>query len=209
MKKKIYYVMDTMCGWCYGFSDVISKIENKYKDHYDFSILPGGMWTGNDVKKMNEKLGSYIKGHNVKVEELTGKKFGVGFNENILGSRDVILDSLPGAKALVAIQRVKPEIVFPFLRKVQEAFFVDGQDPNRLEVYFKIAEEFQIKKEVFAQEFQSEIVATETEKVFAMVASMGAISFPTVIEVMEGKGKILSQGYSTFEELDGMLSRLA
>ena len=50
MKTKIYYVMDTMCGWCYGFSDVITKIQEKYKEVYDFSILPGGMWVGDKVK---------------------------------------------------------------------------------------------------------------------------------------------------------------
>ncbi|MBZ9686939.1 hypothetical protein G9F72_011440 [Clostridium estertheticum] len=46
MKNKIYYVMDTMCGWCYGFSDVITKIHEKHKDKYDFEIIPGGMWMG-------------------------------------------------------------------------------------------------------------------------------------------------------------------
>ena len=32
MKNKIYYVFDTMCGWSYGNSDVITKIQEKYKD---------------------------------------------------------------------------------------------------------------------------------------------------------------------------------
>ena len=206
MKKKIYYVMDTMCGWCYGFSDVISGIQEKYKDRYDFSILPGGMWTGNDVKVMNESLGSYIKEHNAKIEELTNKKFGEAFNKKVLGSKDVMLDSFPGAKAVVLIQKLKPEIAFSFLKKVQEAFFIDGQDPNQLETYFAIAESFQISKEVFEKEFYSEELTKETVKAFSMAALMGAMTFPTVLEVDRGKGRIISQGYSTFEELDRILS---
>lgn len=39
-----------------------------------------------------------------------------------------------------------------------------------------------------------------------MVASMGAMSFPTVIMVEDNKGKIIAQGYSSFEELDKILS---
>ncbi|MPM73479.1 hypothetical protein SDC9_120459 [bioreactor metagenome] len=39
-----------------------------------------------------------------------------------------------------------------------------------------------------------------------MVASMGAMSFPTVIMVEGNKGKIIAQGYSSFEELDKILS---
>lgn len=206
MNKKIYYVMDTMCGWCYGFSDVITNIQDKYKDVYDFSILPGGMWIGNDVKVMDDKLATYIKGHNVKLEEITDKKFGEAYKKNILGSRDVILDSLPGAKAVVLIQRLKKEVAFPFLKKIQEAFFIHGQDPNKLETYFALAESFQISKEVFEQAFRSKELTEETSKAFEMVASMGAMSFPTVVEVDNGKGRIISQGYSTFAELDRILS---
>ena len=206
MKKKIYYVMDTMCGWCYGFSDVIMKLQEKYKEVYDFSILPGGMWTGDDVKIMNDPLGSYIKEHNAKIEKLTNKKFGEGYNKNILENAGQILDSLPGAKAVVLIQRLKNEVAFSFLKEIQESFFRDGQDANQLETYLEIAEGFQIAKEVFAKKFQSEILTEETFKVFNMVASLGATSFPTVIEVDRGKSRIISQGHSTFEELDQILS---
>lgn len=122
MKTKIYYVMDTMCGWCYGFSDVITKIQEKYKEIYDFNILPGGMWINDNVKIMNASLADYIKSHNRQIEQLTGKKFGEGFNKNILQNTDMILDSFSGAKAVVLIQRLKKDAAFKFLKKIQEAF---------------------------------------------------------------------------------------
>lgn len=206
MKTKIYYIMDTMCGWCYGFSDVISKIHEKYKDAYDFSILPGGMWVDENVKTINDSLGDYIKGHNIRIEELTGKKFGEGFNKNILGNSNVVLDSLPGAKSVVLIQRLKKDITFDFLKKIQEAFFIEGKDPNNLEIYTEIAESFGISKEVFETEFLSKSLTKETAKYFNMVALMGDLSFPTVILVEGDKGRIISQGYSNFEELDQILS---
>jgi putative protein-disulfide isomerase len=206
MKAKIYYVMDTMCGWCYGFSDVITKIQEKYKDIYDFSILPGGMWVDENVKIINDSLGDYIKGHNIRIEELTGKKFGEGFNKNILGNNNIVLDSLPGAKAVVLIQRLKKDTTFTFLKKIQEAFFIEGKDPNNLETYTEIAESFGISKEVFKKEFSSEALTKETAEYFNMVALMGALSFPTVILVEGDKGRVISQGYSNFEELDQILS---
>src|SRR5665647_752600 len=100
MKTKIYYVMDTMCGWCYGSSDVITKIQEKYKDVYDFNLLPGGMWTGDNVKKISTELRNYVKGHNVEIEKLTGKSFGEGY-KNVLEGPSIVLDSFPGAKAVV------------------------------------------------------------------------------------------------------------
>ena len=206
MKTKIYYVMDTMCGWCYGFSGVITEIQEKYKDVYDFNILPGGMWTLDNVKTMNNKLGDYIKGHNVSVERLTGKKFGEGFNKNILESTSIVLDSFPGSKALAVIQKIKGEVAFSFVKKVQEAFFVEGKNMNDLEVYAEIAENFNISREEFEKEFLSEALTQETFKYFDMVASMGIASYPTVIAVEGNKGTIISQGYSSFENLDRILS---
>lgn len=206
MKKKIYYIMDTMCGWCYGFSNVITQIQEKYNDKYDFTILPGGMWIDENVKAINDDLGNYIKNHNTNIERLTGRKFGEGFNKNVLGNKNMVLDSLPGAKAVVLVQQLKKDIAFDFLKKVQEAFFVEGKNPNDLEVYIKIAKEFEIDKYEFEKKFLSEELVGETYSVFNMVASMGAMSFPTVIMVEDNKGKIIAQGYSSFEELDKVLS---
>jgi putative protein-disulfide isomerase len=209
MKTKVYYIMDTMCGWCYGFSEVITKIQKKYKDNFDFEILPGGMWTDDNVKAMNKSLGDYIKGHNVRIEELTGIKFGQGFNENILGNSDIVLDSFPGAKAVVLVQRLKKDIAFEFLKKVQEAFFVHGKDTNKLETYLEIAESFGISKADFEKEFLSKKLEEETIRYFDMAASTGAASFPTVMVVHEDKSRIIAQGYSSFNEIDKAISSLA
>ncbi|WP_055666701.1 DsbA family protein [Desnuesiella massiliensis] len=206
MDTKIYYIMDTMCGWCYGFSDVITEIQEKYKEVYDFSILPGGMWVGNDAKVMNNSLGNYIKQHNVRIEQLTGKRFGEGFNKNILESTDIVLDSLPGAKAIVLVQKLKKDVAFSFLKSLQNAFFVEGKDMNDLQTYIEISESFNISKEEFTKEFQSEELTQETLKHFDMAVSIGAVSFPTVIAVKEDKGRVVSQGYNSFKELDKVLS---
>lgn len=209
MKTKIYYIMDTMCGWCYGFSDVITKIEEKYKDSYDFDILPGGMWTDEDVKTMSHSLGNYIKGHIVRIEQLTGKHFGEGYNKNILESNSIILDSFPGAKAVVLVSKMKKEVAFDFLKKIQEAHFVEGKDMNNLEVYSEIAESFNIPKDEFEKKYLSADLTKETLKAFEMVEALRVASFPTVIAIKDNKRIMIAQGYSSFEDLDRALSSLA
>ena len=107
------------------------------------------MWTGDNVKKMCSDLSNYIKGHNVEIEKLTGKRFGQGYNKNILEGTSIVLDSFPGAKAVVTIQKFKKEVAFSFLKKIQDTFFVDGKDMNDIEVYTKIAKGFNISREEF------------------------------------------------------------
>jgi len=201
--------MDTMCGWCYGFSDVITRIEEKYKDSYDFDILPGGMWTDEDVKTMSHSLGNYIKGHIVRIEQLTGKHFGEGYNKNILESNSIILDSFPGAKAVVLVSKMKKEVAFDFLKKIQEAHFVEGKDMNNLEIYSEIAESFNIPKDEFEKKYLSADLTEETLKAFEMVEALRVASFPTVIAIKDNKRIMIAQGYSSFEDLDRALSSLA
>jgi putative protein-disulfide isomerase len=205
MKNKIYYVMDTMCGWCYGFSDVITKIHEKHKDKYDFEIIPGGMWIGDGVKKMDAHLGEFIKTHNVRVETLTGIHFGEGFNKNVLGNNNRILDSLPGAKAVVLFQKLNEDMSFNFAKRIQNAFFVDGEDMNNISVYSKIAESFGLSKEDFEKKILSQELSEETFEYFNKVEKLGAQSFPTIILEKDNKHTIIAQGYSSFENLDTIL----
>ncbi len=205
MKNKIYYVMDTMCGWCYGFSDVITKIHEKHKDKYDFEIIPGGMWIGDDVKKMDTHLGEYIKTNNVRIEALTNMNFGEAFNKNVLENSRRVLDSLPGAKAVVLFQKSNRDMSFNFLKKIQEAFFVNGEDMNDLSVYTKIAGSFGISKEDFEKRFLSQELQQEAFEYFNKGQELGARSFPTIILEKENKRTIIAQGYSHFEELDKIL----
>lgn len=197
--------MDTMCGWCYGFSDVITRIHEKYKDKYDFKIIPGGMWIGDEVKTMDTHLGKFIKTSNVRVEALTGIHFGEGFNKNVLGSSNRILDSLPGAKAVVLFQKLNRDKSFEFVKKIQEAFFVNGEDMNDISVYSEIAGSFGISKVEFEKEFLSQELMEETFEYFNSGEKLGVQSFPTIILEKDNKRIIIAQGYSNFKELDKIL----
>ena len=206
MKTKIYYVMDTMCGWCYGSSDVITKLQQKYKDVYDFNLLPGGMWTGDNVKKMSVGLRDFMKEHNVGIEKLTGKSFGAGYNKNVVEGDSTVFDSFPGAKAVVVIQKLKKEVAFSFLKKIQDAFFVYGKDMNSLEIYTEIAENFDISSQEFEKEYNSEDIRQDTFKCFDKANIMGFEVFPTIISVEGGNASIKAQGYNSFEDLDKLFS---
>ena len=163
--------------------------------------------TGDKIKKMSSSLKDYIKGHNVEVEKSTGKSFGEGYNKNVLENNSVVLDSFPGSKAVVIVQKIKKEVAFRFLKKIQDAFFVDGKDMNNIEVYKEIAESFNIPKEEFEKDFNSETIRQQTFECFDKSNSMGVKVFPTIVLVEEdNKTTIISEGFSSFEDLDKMLS---
>jgi putative protein-disulfide isomerase len=43
MQPLLIYCYDAYCGWCYGFSPVMKKVEEAYKDRLQIEVLSGGM----------------------------------------------------------------------------------------------------------------------------------------------------------------------
>lgn len=207
MKDKIYYIMDPMCGWCYGFSDVITKINDKYKGNLEFAILPGGMWRDENVKKMNSQLASYIKSHNKQIESLTNKHFGEGFEKNILQNEGAILDSIPGSKAIAVVQNLDKDVLFKFVKKLQEQVYVYGKNLNDLELLSDIANSFGIDKETFKEHFNSEKIENITKNYFKVISQLGVQSFPSVVVEKDDKYTLISQGYMEFDKLDKIIAQ--
>ncbi|WP_346354028.1 DsbA family protein [Azotosporobacter soli] len=205
MKTKIYYVMDTMCGWCYGFSDVISQIHAAHKDKFDFTVVPSGMWVGGHVQKMNSALAAFMKTHNVTIAQLSGKTFGSAFEKNILEKENFVLDSLPGAKAMLVMQTLQKESLFEYMKKIYHAFYVLGQDANDWQVYAELALSFGIAKDVFEKEYFSAAQGKSVQESFAFAQQLGVSTYPSVVAVVDGKAHLLSQGYKTFDEVNAAI----
>jgi len=41
-KVKLIYYFDALCGWCFGFSPVISQLEKEFEDRLNFEVISGG-----------------------------------------------------------------------------------------------------------------------------------------------------------------------
>lgn len=199
--------MDTMCGWCYGFSDVISQVHDKYKGDLDFTIVPAGMWVGDNVQTMNNSLGSFMKTHNVTITKLTGKNFGNEFEKNILQNNKFILDSFPGAKAVLVMQTIKKDKMFEYLKEIYRAFYVQGQNTNDWQLYANLAEKFGVPNELFKREYFSDEQSKAVNIGFAFAQKLRVSTYPSVVAVIEGNAKLISQGYMELSELDAALAK--
>ena len=199
--------MDTMCGWCYGFSDVINQAHEKYQRDLDFTLLPAGMWIGENIKVMDNSLSHFIRTHNTTLTKLTGKKFGDEFEKNILQNNGAILDSLPGAKAVVIMQTINKEKTFEYVKSIQNAFYVHGKDMNDWQLYADLADNFGVSKEIFKQEYFSDRNSTKVREYFVLAGQLGVVSYPSVVAEIEGKAKLISQGYVQLSELEVILDQ--
>ncbi|MFB1021906.1 MAG: hypothetical protein QMC40_04005 [Vicingaceae bacterium] len=59
-KYKLTYCFDALCGWCYGFTNVMEAIYSKYRGKIDFNTVSGGLSLGERAGFIND-VAPYIK----------------------------------------------------------------------------------------------------------------------------------------------------
>ena len=198
---KIIYVYDALCGWCYGFSPVLSQFQEKYKDILNFQVISGGMILGSRIGPIGE-VASYISKAYKEVEKVTGVEFGNAFLNNTLKNGDAIFTSLPPAIALSVFNELNAGKIVQFTSAMQRAIYYDGIYPEDLEAYGLIATKFGIDAKSFVLKMKTPLYRKLAEDDFETSSKLNVSGFPTVfIENNESYRKIGS-GYMTFNQLE-------
>ncbi len=202
---QIIYIFDPMCGWCYGFSPVIKKLEAEYRDRYEFRIMSGGMATGERAAPIGEAY-SYIKGALPTVTERTGVPFGDAFQQDILEPGTYLYQSEPPCIALSVFRAQRPQEAIAFAHALQHAFFYEGKSLNHDATYRELAQSFELDGDQFVQQMKEPTWRDRTYAEWQQVAQMGVQGFPTVVLVDGQQGYLLSHGYV---DLNSLKERLA
>ena len=72
MTPTIYYCYDAYCGWCYGFSPVLEKLFEEFREVMDFEVLSGNMIPKESAKHISATA-DYISKAYKQVEETMAK----------------------------------------------------------------------------------------------------------------------------------------
>ena len=128
-KPVIYYCYDAYCGWCYGFSNVMTKIFEEFKDRVDFETLSGGMIPVESAHHIGRMAG-YIQGAYKNVEEMTGVKFGDEYLWHINNPdlSDWYPHSEKAAIAMAVFRDYHPDDTVLFAADLQKALHIEGRD---------------------------------------------------------------------------------
>jgi len=200
-KMKIVYVYDALCGWCYGFSPVITQFENKYEESLIFEVISGGMVTGSRIGPIGE-VASYISWAYKDVEKATGVKFGSEFLNKTLKKGDAIFTSIPSAIALSVFKDLHPKNSIQFASELQKAIYFDGIEPENLEAYGQISAKFGLDAKLFVLKMKDPLFKKLAEDDFKKSAELNVSGFPTIFIEINGTYYKIGSGYMPFHELE-------
>ncbi len=210
MKPTIIYCYDAYCGWCYGFSPVIKKLESKYSSQLMFEVLSGGMILNENPKPISV-MAAYIKDAYKVVEEHTGIKFGADFLWHIFHPEDSdwFPDSEKPAIALCIFKELQPDNQVQFASDLQHALHAEGRDLCDDEAYRGLLEKYDIDAEAFFKKLHSEEYKEKAYYEFALVKQLQVTGFPAVLlQLSESKFYLLARGYTPYDALEERLENI-
>lgn len=203
MTPTLYYCYDAYCGWCYGFSPVIRRVFEEYKQQLAFEVLSGGMILPEKPKPIGVMAG-YIREAYKTVEAHTGIKFGEDWLWHIVNpdESDWFPYSEKPAIALCVFKDYHPDRVIPFAGDLQYALHYEGRDLCDDEAYRHLLPVYGIPETEFYAKLHSPEYKEKAYYEFALVKQLKVTGFPTVfLQVSESKFYLLARGYTDYNTL--------
>jgi putative protein-disulfide isomerase len=194
--KTLLYITDPMCSWCWGFSPVMEQVIENYQDHLSIEILVGGLRPGN-TERFDTQRRAYILGHWHAVHERTGQPFDFTFNM----SPDFIYDTEPASRAFVVVRTLAPSNAFPFLKALQQAFYVHNKDVTKEETLVELASSYVNEPQQFLESFQNKDTKQKVWKEFDSCRQLGVEGFPTLLGKEGEHLTPICHGYKSMQSL--------
>ncbi|HRE51803.1 MAG TPA: DsbA family protein [Flavitalea sp.] len=209
-KPLLVYCYDAYCGWCYGFSPVIKKIAEVYKEQVDIEVFSGGMILSPQPAPIGV-MAPYIREAYKTVEERTGIEFGKDFLWHIFNpdKSDWFPDSLKPAIALCIFKEFYPCDQVSFAASLQYALNYEGRDLTDDEAYRRLLHQYRIPEEDFYDKLHSREYEQKAQYEFALVKQLKVTGFPTAfIQAEELKFYMIARGYTDYDTVAGNIDNV-
>jgi putative protein-disulfide isomerase len=209
-KPLLIYCYDAYCGWCYGFSPVIKKLEAAYSDKLDFEVLSGGMILPEKPVPLKVSAG-YIAHAYKQVEEHTGIRFGKDYLWHIFhpDETDWYPNSEKPSVALCIFKTWYPEKAVAFAADLQYALHFEGRDLTDDAAYFHLLEKYSIQPEIFYEKLSGDEFKEMAYYEFSLVKQLQVDGYPAVfIQTGETSFHMIARGYADYETLSVRLENV-
>ena len=210
MAPTVVYCYDAYCGWCFGFSPVIQRMEARFRGKIAFEVLSGGMILPRKPTHIGV-LAKYVLDNCKAVEAHTGVKFGEDYlwHINNPDKSDWFPCSEKPGIALCLFKDLHPQLAVHFASDLQYALCFEGRDLCDDEAYRHLLQKYNIPAGAFYEKLHSAEYKQKTYDEFALCKQLKITGFPAVyLQITERKLYTLADGYTDDATLDARLENV-
>jgi putative protein-disulfide isomerase len=206
-KPVLYYIYDPLCGWCYGFSPVIQKVQQEYNPQLKIRVISGGMVRGSRVAPLST-IAPYIQGAYKDVEKLSGVQFGAPYLAVLFGKGDRIMDSHPPSVLHTYLSEQLPDRATEISSRIQNLIYQDGLDPASPAFRQALADSLKIDAASLEAAFQSAEFQQKTDEGYRLCEKLGITGYPAVIMYKNNTWYLVSKGWTDFASISQTINSI-
>lgn len=175
--KKIYYIHDPMCSWCYGFRPTWQTLLTKLPDDIEVVYLLGGL-AQDTTEIMPERMQAFIRYNWEKIAaEIPGSIFNFDFFTQCTPRRA----TYPACRAVIAAEAQQIGLGNQMIEAIQNAYYRQAKNPSDDNVLIMLAEELGLDSTLFSKTLNSETTQTALIQQIQHGRRLGVSSFPSLI----------------------------
>jgi len=203
MSPTIYYVVDPMCSWCWGFAPVWREFVSEIPESVAVVDLMGGLAPDNEAP-MDSAMRQYVQDAWGAVKARTGAEFNFEFWNKCEPKRS----TYPACRAVIAAGEQASGARSLMYDAIQRAYFLEARNPSDAEALECVAGEIGLDRKQFTEDLGSDHINRIFQLELESVAKLGVSGFPTIVVKRESPGEparydLLAAGFSELDVLRG------
>lgn len=175
--------MDPLCGWCYGNSTNMLRLEKELWNRFTIEVLPWGMWVGDRARYQSKELAEFIRPADKRLRAITAIEMTDRY-DRLLDDTTILLDSEPPCRAINTVNLIAPEKTLEFCSRIARARYVDGIDNTKIETFIFVCEKLDIDTDTFLTQYESEYMKNNTHEIFGIAAEY-THSYPSIFLISD------------------------
>jgi putative protein-disulfide isomerase len=188
--RKLIYVGDPMCSWCWGFAPEIESLA----DDYPVEVVVGGLRPGPSAQPLEDRMAAFLADHWVEINGRTGQPFDTTF----LDRRDGwMYDTEPPAIAVTLLRELDAPATLGYFTTVQHAFYAEGRDVTDFDVLADLTTSFGIDRQAFRERLESDEAKKMAWADFSRSRNWGIGGFPALLgDLEDDQLALLARGWT-------------
>lgn len=177
MTKRVIYVHDPMCSWCWGFSETWQDLTERLPADLPVVRLLGGLAPDSD-EPMSLSMQEMLRQAWQRIEQtIPGKKFNFDFWTKCVPRRS----TYPACRAVIAAREQGEEFDQLMTAQIQQAYYQQARNPSDNKTLIELAAEIGLDIDRFEEQLSAEATQQKLLGEISTAHSMGINGFPSVV----------------------------
>ncbi len=177
MSKRLFYVHDPMCSWCWAFRPVLIQLTERLPPDVKLVKLLGGL-----APDSNTPMPLEMRRHlQATWKRIQHKLPTTEFNFDFWSQCEPKRSTWPACRAVIAARNEGDEYADKMTLAIQEAYYLKAENPSELQTLVTLASRIGLDKKRFEQVINSREISLQLQIDINQSRSMGATSFPSLV----------------------------